>query len=50
MRPKDTFGSYISSNQTGLKFFSLNFAEVLEKVASKTKKFEALNPIIKILI
>ena len=34
----------------GLKLFSLNFAEVLEKSASKTKTFEALNSIIKILI
>ena len=34
----------------GLKFFSLNFAEVLEKSFSETKKFEALNSVVKILI
>lgn len=50
VRLKDKVGNYISLNQMGLKFFSLNFAEVLEKSASKTKTFEALNSIIKILI
>ena len=35
VRLKDKVGNYISLNQMGLKFFSLNFAEVLEKSTSK---------------
>ena len=50
VRLKDKFGNHIGSNQMGLKFFSLNFGEVLEKSTSKTKQIEALNSIIKIPI